>query len=143
MNTVVPYLPEHLLQIDLQEGQDYCKAGLTDRVARSLVGPYSYTFLRDGKPVAVMGLLELWKNRALAWSFVGKDAGPCFPLMTKIGLKALEMAPFRRIEADTPCEFEEGHRWLKLLGFKLEAECMEAYLPHGGNSSLYAKVKHG
>ena len=139
---IVPYEPAHLLEIDLQEGQEYTRHNLNWRVAEQLVGPYSYTAMRDGKAVAVFGALKLWENRALIWSFLGKDAGPSLTVIHRLAKEALDALPFRRVEADTPCEFKQGHRWLRMLGFKLEAECMEAYLPHGGDSALYARVRH-
>ena len=142
MTTIVPYEPEHLLAIDLQEAQGYARQNLNRQVAEQLAGPYSYTVLRDGRPVAVLGVLKLWDNRALAWTFLGRDAGPSMVIIHRFVKEALDLLPFRRVEADTPCDFEAGHRWLKMLGFKLEAERMEAYLPEGGDSSLYARVRH-
>ena len=38
------------------------------------------------------------------------------------------------------CEFEQGHRWAKMLGFTMEAERMRAYRPDGGDVALYARV---
>ena len=142
MTTIVPYEPEHLLAIDLQEAQGYARQNLNRQVAEQLAGPYSYTVLRDGRPVAVLGVLKLWDNRALAWTFIGRDAGPSMVIIHRFVKEALDLLPFRRVEADTPCDFEAGHRWLKMLGFNLEAEHMEAYLPEGGDSSLYARVRH-
>ena len=37
-------------------------------------------------------------------------------------------------------DFPEAHRWAKMLGFKMEAERMEAYAPDGRACSLYARI---
>ena len=110
MTTIVPYEPEHLLAIDLQEAQGYARQNLNRQVAEQLAGPYSYTVLRDGRPVAVLGVLKLWDNRALVWTFLGRDAGPSMVVIHRFVKEALDLLPFRRIEADTPCGFEAGHR---------------------------------
>lgn len=138
---IVPYQPEHLLKLQLQEGQAYGQSMLTPELAASLVGEYTFTALVDGEPIAVGGVTELWANRALVWTFIGQTAGPHFVALHKAVLRGLDLAPHRRLEADTPCEFEQGHRWLRMLGFKLEAERMTAHRPDGGDSALYAKVK--
>lgn len=138
---IVPFKAEHILALQLQDEQAYSKPFITEEYAKWLEGEYAFTALVDGKPIAVAGVTELWANRALMWSFLGKDAGPHLLAIHKATLRAIKALPYRRLEADTPCDFVEGHRWLKMLGFKLEAERMEAYLPNGGDSSLYARVR--
>lgn len=138
---VIPYRPEHLLKLQLQEGQAYGQSMLTPELAASLVGDLTFTAMADGEPIAVGGVTPLWENRALAWTFIGENAGPHFVALHRAVRRVLDLAPYRRIEADTPCEFEQGHRWLRMLGFNLEAERMAAHRPDGGDSALYAKVK--
>lgn len=138
---IVPYKAEHLMALQLQEGQVHSASYVTEDYAQALEGQWAFTAMADGKPIAVAGIAPLWDNRGLAWTFIDKRAGSHFTELHKVVKKVLDDAPYRRIEADTPCDFKQGHRWLRMLGFKLEAERMEAYLVDGGDASLYARVK--
>ena len=141
MIQVVPYEAKHALALDLQMNQQSTARFITLEYAKSLESPYSYTVLLDGAPIAVGGVVKLWENRGFVWSMMDQCAGPHFVTITKVAKKALALAPYRRIEADTPCNFAQGHRWLLMLGFQQEAERMRAYMPDGTDHTLYAKVK--
>lgn len=141
MMTVVPYKAEHLLEMVLQPGQEYALPYVTPEHAKALEGEFAFTALMDGRPIAVGGIRELWANRGLCWTFIDKGAGKHFTELHRIVKRMIEIAPYRRLEAETPCGFEQGHRWLKMLGFTLEAERMRAFQIDGGDSALYAKVR--
>jgi RimJ/RimL family protein N-acetyltransferase len=138
---VVPYKAEHLLSMRIQVGQAKYSPWITDEYARSLESQYAFTALVDGRPVLVGGLYEMWENRALLWSLLDSTAGSHFISLHRSVKRFLDMQPYRRIEAECDCDFAPGHRWLKLLGFRLEAARMRAFRVDGGDSSLYAKVK--
>jgi len=53
----------------------------------------------------------------------------------------LDNCPLRRVEAYVDFEFEPGHRWARMLGFKLEAPRMKCHRPDGGDSALYARIR--
>ncbi len=139
---VVPYKAEHLLALKMQPGQSYCMPFVTDEYAKALESAWAFTALENDEVVAVGGIAELWANRGLAWTFIDRRAGRHFVALHKVVKNLLDTVPFRRVEAETACNFEQGHRWLRMLGFKLEAECMEAFRVDGGDSALYARVKH-
>lgn len=141
MMTVVPYKAEHLLEMVLQPGQEYALPFVTPEHAKALEGEYAFTALVDGRPIAVGGVKELWKNRALCWTFIDRNAGKHFAELHRTVKRLIDLVPYRRLEAETPCDFKQGHRWLKMLGFKLEAERMRAFQIDGSDSSLYAKVR--
>lgn len=143
MIEVVPYEAAHLLELNLQRGQEYVQDCITPKYAKQLEATEAYTVMADGKPVAVMGLLPLWNKRALAWTFIDRQAGPYMVPIHKRVKAFLQDAPFDRIEADTPVDFDPGHRWLEMLGFELEAVEMKKYYIDGRSGSLYAMVKHG
>ena len=138
---VVPYKAEHLLALQMQPGQGYCLRFVTPEYAKALESAHAFTAMVGGQVVAVGGVAEIWENRGLAWSFIDRRAGAHFPALHKVVKEGLDAAPYRRIEAETPCNFEQGHRWLKMLGFELEAERMKAFRVDGGDSALYARVK--
>lgn len=140
---IVPFKSEHILGLQLQAAQRHVAPFITADYAVMLEGEFAFTALVDDEPIAVAGITRLWDNRGLAWSFLGESAKDHMVALHKVVEDFLDVAPFRRIEADTPCDFKAGHRWLKMLGFKQEAERMVAFRVDGGDSSLYARVKHG
>jgi RimJ/RimL family protein N-acetyltransferase len=127
--------------MQLQQGQAHYAPWCTDEYARSLENQFAFTALVGGRPVFVGGVVELWKNRGLVWSFIDRQAGQHFVAIHRAVLRFLDMLPYRRLEAECDVDFAQGHRWLKSLGFQMEAPRMRAFRVDGGDSSLYAKVK--
>lgn len=139
---VVPFESKHLLDMQLQRAQNGSKTFITPEYAKMLEGQYAFTAMTDeGEVVAVGGVAELWENRGLAWTFIDERASQHFVALHKLVRDFLDMLPYRRIEAETSCDFTPGHRWLRMLGFEMEAERMRAFQPDGSDSALYAKVK--
>lgn len=141
MMTIVPYKAEHLLEMVLQPEQEYALPYVTPAHALALEGEYAFTALVGGKPIAVGGVKELWKGRALCWTFIARDAGGHFTELHRAVKRLLEIVPYRRLEAEARCDFPQGHRWLKMLGFTMEAERMRAYQVDGEDYALYARVR--
>jgi hypothetical protein len=104
--------------------------------------PFVYSAMKDGKVVACGGLSEYWPGRAEAWALISSDVKSDFFAVTKLTQRVLDGCKIRRIEAAVDVNFKKGHRWIKLLGFKKEADCLEAYLPDGKDCALYARVRH-
>lgn len=139
---ILPFKAEHLLGMQLQRAQDGSKPFITEEYAKMLEGQFAFTAVtEDEEVVAVGGVTELWANRALAWTFIDSRAGKHFVALHKIVRDLLDIVPYRRVEAETSCDFEPGHRWLRMLGFEMEAPRMRAFQVDGGDSSLYARVK--
>jgi len=138
---VVDFKAEHLAQIALQEAQQYLLAHIDPDMGEHLEGFQSFTGIADGKVVACAGVLPYWEDRGLAWAYLAEDAGRHMVAIHKAVARYLEVAPFKRIEAAVDVNFEAGHRWIKRLGFELEAPVMKAFRPDGGSASLYARVK--
>ena len=138
---VVPFRAEHAYALELQLGQRGIKPFLTKAYVESLVGDYAFSGLIGDRVVAVGGVFKMWEGRGVVWSLIDQSAGEHFVAIHKAAKGILDAAPFRRLEADTPCTFAQGHRWLRLLGFHLEAPCMEAYQPDGTDSALYARIR--
>jgi RimJ/RimL family protein N-acetyltransferase len=138
---IVPYKAEHLLSMEIQPGQYANLPFVTGPNAKALEVPYSYTIIADDIPIAVGGIIEYTPERALMWSFLDHRAGRHFISLHRSVSRLLEILPYRRIEAECDCDFSAGHRWLKKLGFKLEAPRMRAYLQNGGDAALYARVR--
>lgn len=136
---IVPFRAEH---VDLLEEQEHSRHwGLTADAVRALEGPYAYTGMVDGRPVVCAGVQSLWTGRGHAWAYLSWDSGTHFLAITRSVGRFLRTAPFVRIECAVACDFEPGHRWARLLGFKMEAERMERYGPDNEDYALYARVR--
>lgn len=94
----------------------------------------------DGKVIACGGLIPQWENRALAWMLIGEDAGPHFAALHKHVKRFLVRAPYRRIEAHVDVGFEQGARWMKMLGFELEAY-KRAFRPDGADMLEFVRIR--
>lgn len=137
---VVPYRAEHMSAIDAQAGQAYVGAWVTPDLAKALEGTDAFTGMVDGRVIIVAGLVQQWHGRALTWAYLDRNAGEHMVAIHKAVKRYLDLQVGMRIEATVDCEFEPGHRWVRMLGFELECERMKRYLPTGGDSALYAKV---
>lgn len=139
---MVNYKAEHLDQIVEQKATAYLRAYITPDHMRELEkSKMSYTGIVNGRVVFCAGVIEYWPGRGEAWTFIDGDCKKEFYAIHKIVKRFLEVCPVKRVEATVDVGFEQGHRWVKNLGFKLEAPVMKSYMPGGGDSSLYAKVR--
>ena len=105
---------EHLRDLDVQdrhhanwkwlvEREEYKEwAGATD----------AWSLLSDGKPLACGGIHD-----HIAWAFIGKDIGGAGLLKaTRAVTKFLDKHEY--VYADSDKSFENGERWLHILGFE-------------------------
>lgn len=103
---------------------------------------FSYTVFSDDDRVMMCGgLVPYWAGRAGAWATFNKDCRKEFIGIHRVVERFIKVAPFKRIEAPVDVNFEPGHRWVKALGFTLEAPLMKSFLPNGVDCSLYSRVK--
>lgn len=91
--------------------------------------------------IGVAGIMSLYKTRAVAWAFIGKNAAPHMVGITRKVKQVIEDYPAKRIEMLVNYEFLAGHRWAKMLGFKVEAERMRYSGIYGHDETLYARIK--
>ncbi|MEH6358831.1 MAG: hypothetical protein V7745_07565 [Pseudomonadales bacterium] len=143
MIELVDFKAEHFKEMDLQEGQRYLSSWVSDAHAKSLEDQnWSYSALDDGVPVCSAGVVEMWQGRGIAWAYVSGIVTPRkFITVHRMIDRFLNGCYLHRIEMTVDCEFDEGHRWAKMLGFDLEAERMVAYRPDGGDCALYARTR--
>lgn len=104
---------------------------------------FSYTMMGGGEVLGCAGVLPYWPGRGEAWTILSGDCGKYFISMHKAVKRFLDICPFKRVEATVDCYFEEGHRWIKMLGFELEAPRMRKYTEDGGDYSLYSRIREG
>lgn len=103
----------------------------------------SYAILdADTKQVLFCGgVSEYWKGRGECWAVFHAAVKKDFVLIHRAVKRYFDMVQVKRIEAAVKTDFIEGHRWIKSLGFSLEAACLKSYLPDGSDVALYSRVK--
>jgi hypothetical protein len=132
-----------LEQVCLQEGQAYLSNWITPQQASALENEtWAFTAMQDnGVPLGCAGVVHMWQGRGMAWAYLSKYAAEeKFILVHRAVRRFLSACYLQRIEMTVDCDFEPGHRWAKMLGFKMEAERMRAYRPDGGDCALYARI---
>lgn len=77
----------------------------------------SYTFIKNGKPLACFGLIQTDRDTAFAWSYLSNEVSSYMVELTRLAKQVAGMSGFKKIEAYVMESFNEGHRWMRLLGF--------------------------
>ncbi len=141
---VVPFKAEHLHTLNLQTSQILFAPFLNDaEYGKSLeTAGEAFTGIVENETIICSGVVHQWQNRAIAWALISQNAGKHFVKVHKAVKRFLDMSEVNRIEAYVDDGFEEGYRWIEMLGFKHEG-LMRQFSPHGLDMHLYAKVKHG
>lgn len=99
------------------------------------------TILAGGRPIMIGGVAPYWENRAEVWAIVDRTAGQHLLAVHRRVAQFLDSLEIRRLEAAVEVDFAPGHRWVKMLGFKLEAPRCEAYSIDGKDYALYSRVR--
>lgn len=94
----------------------------------------------DGAPIGCGGLAPQWENRAIMWALIGENAGPHFVKIHREVSRFITLAPYRRIEAQVDVGFEPGIRWMRMLGFELEAY-KRAFRPDGADMLEFVRIR--
>lgn len=143
MITVIEFKADHLKALNIQKRQAYFREYLTDENLKSLESAPgdAYSVMDGDEVIAVAGVMSYGDGRGLAWSYISDVIGSRMLAMTKAVKRFLSLADYRRIEMIVDCDFEQAHRWARVLGFRMEAERMKAYGMDGRDCSLYAMVK--
>lgn len=125
----------------VQEHQRFFAPALSPGYADLLAtSTHAWAVEHHGHVVALGGLVEQWEGRATAWALLAADA-PMLGL-TRIARRTLADVGFRRVDCWVEVDFEQGHRWAELLGFRLEG-IARAYLADGSDAAIYAVVRGG
>lgn len=139
---VVPFEAEHLARMQVQAAQAWLSGTVSMRDLKGLEGRHASTLMQDGRPLVCAGAVEYWPGRALVWSFLSEKADRrLFVQVHAEAKRFLDGLPFRRLEAAVDVGFEAGHRWMRALGFQVEAPLQRCFQPNGGDSVGYVRIK--
>lgn len=112
-----------------------------ERINHLVKSPHTVTGMVGMQPVACAGVTEYWPGRGELWAIMPRSTGPHMLALTRLARKYIAGLSIRRIEATVDCDFDAGHRWMKLLGIEKEASPLKAFSIEGKDVSLYAKVR--
>lgn len=138
---VQKFKAEHMKELKEQEAMAYLKPYMTgDHLLSTEKSPFSFTATSKDRVIACAGLVEYWPGRAEAWAVLSPDCKREFLSLHGAVREFLDSAPVRRIEAAVKIGFYPGHRWVRALGFQLEAPLMKCFLVDGTDCALYSRV---
>lgn len=138
---IIPFKEEHFWAIDVQPAQAYVRQYAEPGSIKHLEDLDSFTIVTGEKLLACVGWINIYPTRALMWGFLSATSGPWMHGITKVAHRMIEGLPHKRVEIEVDCEFEEGHRWARIMGFKKEVERLKCYRMDGGDSTLYSLVR--
>lgn len=141
---VIPFIDAHLEGFELQDVQAWLHQLLQSedyRRALTLYGP-AFTGIVDGEVVACAGLSHFTPGRAQGWALFGKKAAPHFLAITREVKRFFDGQNVRRVETPVRTDFEQGHRWARMIGFTREGT-MRKFGEDGHDYDLYARVNNG
>lgn len=132
------FKPGDLDEIDLQPAQTPWRAHRNEDYARMLASHLSYT-ARDGdRIIACGGVIACERDVGMVWATIARGAGRRMLALYRMGQRLIEVSGKRIILANTECDFAQGCRLLKLLGFKRD-ERLPQHGPDGRDHWLYTR----
>jgi len=142
MVEIVAFAPEHLIALRLQGAQASLQPFLTLEHGQQIAAcpGMAQTALLDGAPIACAGMIELWPNRACAWSYLSDTALKHIRAIHRAVIAALKAARWRRIEMSVDVRHTAAKRWAWHLGFDVEGTA-RAYTPDGRDCEIWARVR--
>lgn len=139
--TVIPFKKEHIDRLILQEKQKGLEHLQTDDLFLSLEGTDSYSMMDGEEVLCCAGVVAMTEGRAIAWAYLAEGLNHRMVFVTRVVKRFLKLSTFFRIEMHVDCDFDEAHRWAKMLGFEMECERMKAFTPDKRDCALYAMVR--
>lgn len=136
---IVPLKKWHLDNLDMQESQLYIAKWLTPEMKACLENSLSFAGMDGERVLGCAGIIEMWEGRGAVWSMLSGSIGRQFVAVHRAVSGFLDASHYRRLEATVDVGFEEGVRWIEMLGFRLETPCMKGYLPNGGDAAMYVR----
>jgi hypothetical protein len=88
-------------------------------IARVLEQNITYTGRVDSRVVAIGGVISASKDVGYLWTLLARDAGAHMTRLHRMGLRLMRVCGKSRILATAVTNFQQGLRWLELLGFTL------------------------
>lgn len=140
---ISPYRASDMHELMLQPAQAAMRPLLlANGYPEALEPRESFTGRINGRVVACAGLFHLWDGNVRGWALIAGDIGPSGMIALHRAVKrAVDGCAARRIEVEVDTQFQQAHRWVKMLGgFEWEGT-MRKYSPDGRDTDRYARVR--
>lgn len=125
-----PMDPADMRQLDLQRPQRVWMGdtALDDDYGLHMQdgGPAWTLWRPGGKPLAIVGLHEIWPTYAVAWALLSEGMHGLHLPMTRLLRDGIMATSYARIEAHCRADYPPSARWAKLLGFEFLATIRKA-----------------
>jgi hypothetical protein len=139
---VEPFEVDHLSRLQVQPHQTGWHRALigTDWSVLAQAPNQAWAAVDEARTLGCAGYVDMGGGRARAWALLSGDLGPAMTAITRAVRRGLDLAEFRRVDAEVVANFQPGRRWASMLGFKFEG-VMRAYCDDGEDAELWARVK--
>lgn len=144
MFKVVKFKPEHgmtLLEEPINRHLSQWRVDDYAHMRKIESGSLALTGLVNNKPMICVFIVDIWSSRGYAVVILSELIRQN-SLAVYRGIKNyMVKLPYNRIEFDTPCEYDLGHRRAEFLGFEIMCARARRYLPDGRDASVYQWVR--
>lgn len=137
-------MPHHFDTFQLQDEQLYFSEIIKDKdeyVKMVCQDGDAFAVVCHGETMCIAGLVKVWDGRSILWSLMSRNVGKNMWFIVKAARNLIDLFGEKRVEATVDCDFKNGHRFMRLLGFRCEAERMVGFEPGDRDCSLYARIK--
>lgn len=133
---------DHIAGLKVQAAQQSIAPSLTLAYGRDLAEQpgVGWAAVEDGRVLGCAGVVEVWRDRGIAWALFSEDALRHWTRVHRATLAVLEDAPWRRIEMHVDVGHAAAARWAERLHFQYEGR-MRAFTSDGRDCFLYARVR--
>lgn len=139
---ITPFVSEHLLELpDFGQQDSIVRHFLEDLMKNRYEdqGP-AFTGRASGEIIGCAGLVEMTKYRAYTWAIVPTQTAKArFVPFHRAVRKFLSEQTYKRIDAQVAFHDTAGHRWAKMLGFRVEIMCRPWAMPDGSSLTEYVR----
>lgn len=132
----------HLKLLDVRPEQGQALGVLTSDYGRLLenASTVKISAFYKGACIACWGLVPLWAGVSEAWMLVSPNLSRGSLSVCRNIMQILDASLEHRIQTSVLCDFEQGHRFVKMLGFRAEG-VMEDFDNVQRSHIRYARLK--
>ena len=141
MIDIIPAHEAMLDFIDVQEKQREAFLRGLGELKLALRSGAAHALVNRSRLLAIGGVVPTWERRGTAWCVLASGIGADMPGVTRMAKRGLvlQSSKYDRIETHVEASHDEGHRWMRLLGFSFEGTMRKFF--YGRDYALYAIVR--
>lgn len=138
---ILPFKGWHVAEMSDFAGQAWMAPHFEKEDAATLerLGP-AFSGALGGEIIGCAGLIICHERRAIAWALLSSRALQHFKPVHRAVRNFLRDQRISRIEAHVDCDFPAARRWVEALGFSIEVERMQRFLPDGRDASMWVRL---